>query len=246
MFAVALRSSWRRLRLPRPAAGRIAAYSDQPPKTWSGAGLRRPSPHPTPSQILQDEVDAMLAEQEEEDEEGYSLEEGEEGEEDSDLAEGQRQDDEDLGYVERRADLREPITNKAPSYRLHCQSTRTNTINTFTDPNGVIIAWFSGGSCGFRKRNRSTYEAGYQCAIRMFQKISMTAEAKKAAADAKKVVDEPLTIDLFVKGFGQGRDALLKALATAQGDDVRPRIVSITDRTPLKIGGTRAKKRKRR
>nr|GAT53925.1 predicted protein [Mycena chlorophos] len=191
MFAVALRSSWRRLRLPRPAVGRVNAYSDQAPHPRSGAGLRRPSPHPTPSQILQDEVDAMLAEQEEEDEEGYSPEEGEEGEED--LEEGQRQDDEDL---ERPADLRQPVTNKPPSYRLHCQSTRTNTINTFTDPNGVIIAWFSGGSCGFRKRNRSTYEAGYQCAIRMFQKISMTAEAKKAAADAKKVVDEPLTIDL--------------------------------------------------
>ncbi|KAJ7068054.1 hypothetical protein C8F01DRAFT_978694 [Mycena amicta] len=125
----------------------------------------------------------------------------------------------------------------APAHRLHCHSTRTNTINTFTDPDGAVIAWFSGGSCGFRKRNRSTYEAGYQCAIRMFDKIKATAENQPG---------RPLTVDLFLKGFGQGREALLKALATAQGNDVRPRIVSLTDRTPIKIGGTRAKKRKRR
>ncbi|KAF7331815.1 putative 37S ribosomal protein S18, mitochondrial [Mycena kentingensis (nom. inval.)] len=124
-----------------------------------------------------------------------------------------------------------------PAHRFHCHSTRNNTVNTFTDPNGATIAWFSGGSCGFRKRNRSTYESGYQCAVRMFEKISATAKAQP---------DRPVTVELFLKGFGQGRDALLKALATAQGEDVRQRIVSITDRTPLKIGGTRARKKKRR
>ncbi|KAJ6539112.1 hypothetical protein B0H19DRAFT_1269465 [Mycena capillaripes] len=124
---------------------------------------------------------------------------------------------------------------------FHCHSTRTNTINTFTDPDGNVLSWFSGGSCGFRKRNRSTYEAGYQCAIRMFEKI----EARAVEQDAKEA-DKPLTVDLFCKGFGFGREALFKALMTAQGDGVRTRIVSITDRTAIKIGGTRSKKRKRR
>ncbi|KAJ7507520.1 hypothetical protein B0H11DRAFT_1687205, partial [Mycena galericulata] len=124
--------------------------------------------------------------------------------------------------------------------RFHCHSTRTNTINTFTDPDGNTRAWFSGGSCGFKKRNRSTYEAGYQCAVRMFEKIEEMAEEADSAGP-----NHSMRIDLFCKGFGQGRDALFKALTTAQGDKVRSRIVSITDRTPLKIGGTRSKKRKR-
>ncbi|KAJ6516135.1 hypothetical protein C8R45DRAFT_233338 [Mycena sanguinolenta] len=128
-----------------------------------------------------------------------------------------------------------------PSWRFHCHSTKTNTINTFTNPDGNVVAWFSGGSTGFKKRNRSSYEAGYQCAVRMFEKIEATAAAEENAHPNKK-----MTIDLFCKGFGQGRDALFKALMTAQGDGVRTRINSVTDRTPLKIGGTRAKKRKRR
>jgi small subunit ribosomal protein S11 len=130
----------------------------------------------------------------------------------------------------------EPVPPTPAAFRVHCFSSRTNTINTFTDPDGNVIAWNSGGSCGFKKRNRSTYEAGYQCAVRLFEKISAKAQQEST----------PLTIDLFFKGFGLGRDALTKALTTAEGDDVRTRIVSVTDRTPIKIGGTRAKKRKRR
>ncbi|KAJ7499160.1 hypothetical protein FB451DRAFT_1118085 [Mycena latifolia] len=129
-------------------------------------------------------------------------------------------------------------TSPIASYRFHCYSTRNNTKNTFTDPDGNVIAWFSGGSCAFKKRNRASYEAGYQCAVRMFEKIAETNSLAKGP--------NSLSIDLFLKGFGQGREALMKALMTAQGDVVRNRIVSITDRSPIKIGGTRAKKVKRR
>ncbi|KAJ7774296.1 hypothetical protein DFH07DRAFT_733166 [Mycena maculata] len=127
-----------------------------------------------------------------------------------------------------------------PAYRFHCHSTKTNTINTFTNSNGNVIAWFSGGSCGFKKGNRSSYEAGYQCAVRMFQIIQGVAE------EEEKNSPNNIRIDLFFKGFGQGREALFKALTTEQGELVRTRVCSITDRTPLKIGGTRAKKTKRR
>ncbi|KAF7352997.1 putative 37S ribosomal protein S18, mitochondrial [Mycena venus] len=141
-------------------------------------------------------------------------------------------------------DFKEDRTKTAPAYRFHCHSTKTNTINTFTDPDGNVLAWFSGGSCGFKKRNRSSYEAGYQCAVRMFEKIeAKAAEHENTAPDDSTA---RLRVDLFCKGFGQGRDALFKALMTAQGDVVRNRITSITDRTPIKIGGTRSRKRKRR
>jgi len=120
-----------------------------------------------------------------------------------------------------------------PRYRLHCHSSRNNTITTLTQPNGNTVAWFSGGSCEFKKAHRASYEAGYQCAIRMFQRIEAVA------------LRGPLLIDLFLKGFGQGRDALQKALLSSEGDNVRSMIFSVTDRTPLKIGGTRAKKARR-
>jgi small subunit ribosomal protein S11 len=120
-----------------------------------------------------------------------------------------------------------------PKYRLHCKSTRNNTIVTFTLPEGHTIAWFTGGSCGFKKVNRSGYEAGYQCAVRIFKEIEKT------------VKEGPIEIALFFNGFGQGRDALLRALLTSEGDHVRPLVTTITDRTPIKIGGTRAKKMRR-
>ncbi|KAF8626767.1 hypothetical protein AX15_004700 [Amanita polypyramis BW_CC] len=123
--------------------------------------------------------------------------------------------------------------SEVPRYRLHCHSSRNNTITTFTMPNGHTLAWFSGGSCGFKKGNRASYEAGYQCAVRMFKQIETAAEK------------EPFEIDLFFKGFGQGREALQKALLSGEGDNIRMLVCNVTDRTPLKIGGTRSKKARR-
>jgi small subunit ribosomal protein S11 len=54
--------------------------------------------------------------------------------------------------------------------------------------------------------------------------------------------DGSIKVDLFLKGFGQGREALKGALLATEGERIRPLIASITDRTPIKIGGTRAKK----
>jgi len=50
---------------------------------------------------------------------------------------------------------------------------------------------------------------------------------------------------VLFSGFGQGRDAVFKALMTSEGDDVRPYVLRVTDNTPIKIGGTRAKKTRR-
>ncbi|KAF9263617.1 translational machinery component [Marasmius fiardii PR-910] len=128
-----------------------------------------------------------------------------------------------------------PATSyERPRYRLHCHSTRNNTITTFTRPDGGTIAWFSGGSCGFKRGTRSSYEAGYQCSVRVFQKIK---EIRSAVG--------PMYVELFFKGFGQGREALQKALSTSEGDGVRQMVITVTDRTPIKIGGTRSKKARR-
>ncbi|KAK7470897.1 hypothetical protein VKT23_002313 [Stygiomarasmius scandens] len=123
--------------------------------------------------------------------------------------------------------------HKVPTYRLHCHSTKNNTIVTFTTEKGNPIAWYSGGSCGFKSGQRATYEAGYQCSVKIFQKIQEVA------------AKESIHVDLFFKGFGQGREAMQKALLTSEGEHIRPLVSSVVDRTPIKIGGTRSKKMRR-
>ncbi|KDR83375.1 hypothetical protein GALMADRAFT_274849 [Galerina marginata CBS 339.88] len=124
----------------------------------------------------------------------------------------------------------------APEYGLHCHSTRNNTVVTFTKPEGGAIAWLSGGSTPskFRKANRATYEAGYQCAVGIFKKI-------------REVNDQlgPIKLELFFKGFGEGREAMKTAMLAVEGEKIRPLVCRITDRTPIKIGGTRSKKQRR-
>jgi len=120
-----------------------------------------------------------------------------------------------------------------PKYRLHCKSNNNNTIITLTDNAGKTIAWQSGGKCAFKGSNRASYEAGYQCAVRIFRVIEELAEEKD------------FSIALFFKGFGQGREALKTALLAVEGLYIRPMICSVADRTPIKIGGTRSKKTRR-
>jgi small subunit ribosomal protein S11 len=128
-------------------------------------------------------------------------------------------------------------------WQLHVQCSPNNTIVTFTDAAGASFrkAWFSGGSCGFKGANRNGYEAGYQCASRVFKRVEEQLEREFPDAPAR-----PVQIEIFFKGFGKGRDAFLSALTMTEGESIRDLVVRLTDRTPIKIGGTRAKKMKRR
>jgi small subunit ribosomal protein S11 len=126
------------------------------------------------------------------------------------------------------------FNNPKTLYRLHVFSSRNNTIATFTRGNGNVIAWASGGQCGFKKSQRSGYEAGYQVAVKIFQRMEAVLGNEAAAV-----------IELCFRGFGQGRDAVQRALLTSEGESIRTRIVTLKDRTPLKIGGTRSKKARR-
>lgn len=62
----------------------------------------------------------------------------------------------------------------------------------------------------------------------------------------QKVRDSPPgSIELILKGYGPGREALVAALNSSQGDEVRRKVSRITDATPIKIGGVRPKKRRK-
>ncbi|KAI0356551.1 translational machinery component [Trametes cingulata] len=120
-----------------------------------------------------------------------------------------------------------------PLYNVSVKATRNNTIVTFARPDGKQLVTLTGGKLGFKKSNRNGYEAGYQCAVGII------------AAMEKEMKRTDFEWQLFLKGFGQGRDAMLTAITTAVGVNVKDRLTRVTDRTPIKIGGTRGMKARR-
>jgi small subunit ribosomal protein S11 len=108
---------------------------------------------------------------------------------------------------------------------VHVQATFNNTIVTFTDPLGNVLAWSSSGSLGFRGSRKGTPFAA--------QQASLTA-ANKAKESGLRVVE------VRVSGPGAGRESAVRALATA-GIEVK----SIKDRTPIPHNGCRPPKKRR-
>ncbi|MDD3428941.1 MAG: 30S ribosomal protein S11 [Oscillospiraceae bacterium] len=107
----------------------------------------------------------------------------------------------------------------------HIQSTFNNTIVTITDVQGNAVSWASSGGLGFRGSRKSTPYAA--------QMAAETA-AKAAMEHGMK------TVDVYVKGPGQGREAAIRALQ-ATGLDVS----MIKDVTPVPHNGCRPPKRRR-
>ena len=108
---------------------------------------------------------------------------------------------------------------------VHVQATFNNTIVTFTDTIGNVLAWSSSGSLGFRGSRKGTPFAA--------QQASLTA-ANKAKESGLRVVD------VRVAGPGAGRESAVRALSTA-GIEVK----SIRDVTPIPHNGCRPPKRRR-
>ncbi len=127
-----------------------------------------------------------------------------------------------------------PTIRSPLRYRLHCRASRNNTMVQVTEPDGRCVGWFSGGSLKFKGVNRSSYEAGYQCAVAAFQIIERVVKEKGQ-----------IQVELYFRGFGNGREAMKTALLAAEGTNVRKLVSLIQDRTPIKIGGTRAPKARR-
>lgn len=127
-------------------------------------------------------------------------------------------------------------TSKAANYRLYMKAGRNNCILTLINEEGKVRGRMSAGMCGFRNSQESTYEAGYQCAVRMFDIIRNQVTER---------TDKTVKLEIFLKGFGQSRQALLKALTMTEGNGVRELVTRLTDNTPLKIGGVREQKARR-
>ena len=108
----------------------------------------------------------------------------------------------------------------------HIRSSFNNTMVTITDATGNALSWASSGGLGFRGSRKSTPYAA-----------QMAAEtAAKAAIEATGLK----TVEVFVKGPGQGREAAIRALQSAGLE-----VTMIKDVTPIPHNGCRPPKRRR-
>ena len=109
---------------------------------------------------------------------------------------------------------------------VHIRSSFNNTMVTITDTNGNALSWASSGGLGFRGSRKSTPYA-----------------AQMAAETAAKAAIENCglkTVEVYVKGPGQGREAAIRALQSAGLE-----VTMIKDVTPIPHNGCRPPKRRR-
>lgn len=108
--------------------------------------------------------------------------------------------------------------------RVYITATFNNTLVTVSDDSGNALTWGSTGKSGFSGSKKST---PYAATVTIENTIN---EAK--AYGLKKV-------EVFIKGPGPGRDAVLRVL---RGSGLK--IDMIADVTPIPHNGTRPRKKK--
>lgn len=119
-------------------------------------------------------------------------------------------------------------------YHLHVYSTRHNTHITLTNPDRNPIISVSSGTIGFRKAARGTYDAGYQLGAYVMGRIQQ-----------QGLLTQIQSLEVVLRDFGPGREAVTKILLGSEGKNLRGRVVRVCDATRLKFGGTRSKKARR-
>ena len=108
---------------------------------------------------------------------------------------------------------------------VHIKATYNNTVVTFTDANGNVLAWSTAGARGFKGPKKST---PYAASV-----IVKTA--------SEKVKQYGLTdVTVYVRGVGSGREGALRAFNT-EGFNV----IAFKDVTPVPHNGCRARKVRR-
>ncbi len=108
---------------------------------------------------------------------------------------------------------------------VHIQASFNNTVVTFTDLAGNTISWSSAGSLGFKGARKSTPFAAQQ---------AVEAAAKPAKEQGLK------SVEVYVKGPGNGRESAIRALSAAEFN-----VTKISDVSPIPHNGCRPPKRRR-
>ncbi|MDR1660108.1 MAG: 30S ribosomal protein S11 [Desulfovibrio sp.] len=108
---------------------------------------------------------------------------------------------------------------------VHIQASFNNTIITFTDTRGNAVSWASSGQSGFKGSRKSTPFAA---------QVAAETAARKAQDNGMR------TVGVYVRGPGSGREAAMRAIASAGF-----RVAFIRDVTPIPHNGCRPPKRRR-
>ncbi|WPG99730.1 37S ribosomal protein S18, mitochondrial [Acrodontium crateriforme] len=148
-------------------------------------------------------------------------------------------------------------TNVKP-HRMHVYATKHNTHITFVQPprpasqtvsSGIsgtsskasdqskvvdVLLSFSAGNIGFRKAGRGSYDAAYQLAAFVLKQIQ-----------ERGLLRDIQQLEVVLRGFGAGREAVTKAILGSEGRHLRGKITAVMDATRLKLGGPRAPKPRR-
>lgn len=107
---------------------------------------------------------------------------------------------------------------------IYITATFNNTIVSITDTNGNVAVWGSTGASGFKGSRKSTPFASttaIDSVIKKAKELGLT------------------TAEVFIKGPGPGRDAVLGVLRSSG-----LKITQIADVTPIPHNGCRSRKRK--
>lgn len=109
--------------------------------------------------------------------------------------------------------------------RAYIQASFNNTIVTFTDQNGDVLAWASSGMVGFKGPKKATPYAATQVVKRAVELVQPY-ELKE--------------VNVFVKGIGGGRESAIRSLNTNG-----LQVLSVKDTTPIPHNGCRPPKKRR-
>ena len=109
--------------------------------------------------------------------------------------------------------------------QVHIHASFNNTIVTVTDMNGNAVSWSSSGKLKLRGSRKATPFA-----------------AQMVSEDAAKVAyDQGMrTVEVYVKGPGQGRESAIRALG-----NIGLEVTLIQDVSPIPHNGCRPPKRRR-
>ena len=127
--------------------------------------------------------------------------------------------------VKKTATKKRKITTSVDKGRVYIQSSFNNTIVTVTDAAGNALAASSAGALGYKGSKKSTPFAAGQA-------------AEKAAKLAKEYGLK--SVEVYVKGPGNGRESAVRSLAAADLE-----VTMIRDISPIPHNGCRPPKPRR-
>lgn len=119
-------------------------------------------------------------------------------------------------------------------HHFHIYATKHNTHITVTTPERAPLISVACGNIGFRKARRRQYDAAFQLAGYVMKQM------------AEKGINTQINkLEVVLRGFGAGREAVTKALLGSEGRFLKDKVCKVSDSTRVKFGGTRGRKPKR-